>query len=499
MQPIVEVASGKVRGRTTNGVSAFLGIPYAAPPVGAARFRAPTPAATWDGIRDATEHGPTCTQSPYPPPLEALLPKKQIPGPDYLNVNVWAPETGASGLPVMVWIHGGAFTRGSNSISNYDGSAFARDGVVLVSINYRLGVSGFVSLDGAPDNRGLLDQLFALAWVQENIEAFGGDPANVTVFGESAGGISIAMLLGAPAAQGLFAKAIIQSGSGGVVADRADAQRFAAELAAHLGISPTADAFSRVAPDALTAAQDALTAAFVLDPNPERWGDTLVRNGLGVTPIFPVLDGVVIPRLPAETIQSGAGANVPLLAGTTTDEFRLFLIPTGIAVAITPEALPFMLKRFGIDPAVAETYSASRPEATSGDILCSILSDHAFRGPTMDLALTHSAAGNSVYAYEFAWRTAVQDLRACHALEIPFVFDTLGTEFAAAGATPPQRVADDMHSAWVAFARTGDPGWAAFTQGRRSVLTFDESGGELVDGPRASELAVLQASAATVT
>ncbi|MGX1774710.1 carboxylesterase family protein [Nocardia brasiliensis] len=204
MEAVVSVSGGRVRGVAREGVYAFLGIPYAAPAVGAARFELPQPVTEWAGVRDATTYGATCPQAPYPDGIQALVTMNRVPGDEYLNVNVWTPDPSAGGLPVLVWIHGGGYSRGSNAGAVADGSAFARDGVVVVSMNYRVGMAGFAVLDGAPANRGLHDQIFALRWVQENVAAFGGDPGNVTLGGLSAGGMSVAALLATPLTQGLF-------------------------------------------------------------------------------------------------------------------------------------------------------------------------------------------------------------------------------------------------------------------------------------------------------
>src|SRR5829696_8437568 len=214
-EPTVRTTSGAVRGRNRDGVHAYLGIPYAAPPFGPRRFGAPQPPQPWDDVRDATAYGPTVPKPPYVPPYDLLLPEPVIPGEDCLNLNVWTPDPGGAGLPVFVWVHGGAFVNGSGAVPVYDGAAFARDGVVCVTVNYRLGVEGFLHFaDDGPANRGLLDQLAALRWVQDNIAAFGGDPARVTVGGESAGAMSIGCLLAMSSARGLFARAILQSGAG---------------------------------------------------------------------------------------------------------------------------------------------------------------------------------------------------------------------------------------------------------------------------------------------
>jgi len=491
MEPIVSVTGGRVRGRTADGVSAFLGIPYAAPPVGPARFRAPTPPTRWDGVRDALQHGATSTQSPYVAPIAALLGTVLIPGDEQLHLNIWTPDVGGSGLPVMVWVHGGAFTRGSNAIPVYDGSAFARDGVVLVGVNYRLGVPGFGAVDGASSNRGLRDQLFALAWVQENIVAFGGDPDNVTLFGESAGGMSVATLMASPAADDLFDRAIVQSGGAAAVAEEDDARRVTAEVAASLGIDATAEAFGDVAPEDLLAAQNAVGLALAQDPDPDRWGRSVVRNGLGVMSFFPSVDGDVVPDVPIDVIAAGALRDVALLTGTTSEEFRFFLVPTGLAASVTAEVLPLVLTRYGVDPSVAEVYASGRPGATPGDLLAAILTDQAFRAETVRLADAHTASGGRSHMYEFAWASGVSGLGACHALELSFVFDTLASGHRLTGPNPPQRLADETHSAWVAFATNGEPGWPGYEPRSRAVQTFDGPGSSLVHDPRAEELRAL--------
>ena len=489
MSPVVHVTGGLVRGTSQNGVDAYLGLPYAAPAVGAARYRLPAPVVPWEGERDATTPGPTAAQTAYPSPMDRFLPSSVAPGEDYLNVSVWAPSGAGDRLPVMVWIHGGAFVRGANSLATYDGSSFARDGVVLVSVNYRLGAPGFAALEGAPTNLGLRDQVAALEWVRDNVAAFGGDPGDVTVFGESAGGMSVATLMASPAAQGLFHRAIVQSGGGTAVCSLEDARRVGAELAAILGVPATAEAFAALDPQAVATAQGALTVAVQSDPDPRRWGASVLRGGLGIMSLFPVVDGDLVPDVPAERIAAGSAAVVPLLIGTTTQEMRLFMVPTGVASAITEPALPLLASRYGWPQGVVQTYAANRPGAPAGDIAAAILTDAGFRAPTAQLARAQHEVGAAVYVYEFAWQTKVAELGACHALELPFVFDTLARGGGMLGDSAPQSVADAMHRAWVDFARGGDPGWAAWTPDEPSVMTFGESPG--VSGwPRQDELAL---------
>jgi para-nitrobenzyl esterase len=360
MGRVVRVTGGLVRGSTGAGVDSFHGIPYAAPAVGADRYRAPQPVVPWSGERDATVPGPSAAQSPYPAPMDIVLPSSVAPGDDYLNVTVWAP--GDEGPhPVMVWIHGGAFARGANSLPLYDGSAFARDGVVLVAANYRLGVPGFGVLDGAPTNLGLRDQIAALGWVRDNVAAFGGDPQDVTVFGESAGAMSVATLMGSPAAQGLFHAAVAQSGGATAVCSVEDARLVTAEIAARLGVPAHADAFAALDPDSVTAAQSAVSLAMQADPDPRRWGPSVLRGGLGIMSLFPVVDGDVVPDIPLARIAAGSAAGIPLLVGTTREEFRLFLVPTGLARAVTSDALPLLGARFGWPPGAVELYAANAP------------------------------------------------------------------------------------------------------------------------------------------
>ncbi|MGY2061751.1 carboxylesterase family protein, partial [Nocardia gipuzkoensis] len=230
-------------------------------------------------------------------------------------------------------IHGGAFARGSNARQIYDGSTFARDGVVVVSINYRLGASGFAAVPGAPLNRGLHDQVFALRWVRENVAAFGGDPDQVTIFGESAGGMSVVNLLAAPAARGLFRRAIVQSGNGSGVCDAEDAVRLGAVLADRLGIEATTEAFGQVSAKQLLEAQNTIGLELMINPDPARWGTSVLAGGLGILSFFPVVDGDLLPARPIDVVAAQSD-RVPLMAGWTAEEFRFFTFPTGIAAAI---------------------------------------------------------------------------------------------------------------------------------------------------------------------
>lgn len=459
MDITVSVTGGDIVGTESGGVTAFLGVPYAAAPTGPLTFAAPQPVTPWSGVRDARREGPSCWQSPYPEPIRTWFSKVTAAelGGECLNVNVWTPDTQAERLPVMVWIHGGAFVRGSNASPTYDGTAFARDGVVLVSINYRLGVFGYAVFDDAPTNLGLRDQIAALQWVRDNVAAFGGNPDDVTVFGESAGGMSIANLLTSPGARGLFGKAIIQSGHGHAIFKKEDSALVTAEMAQILGIPATAAAFSKVPPDILIDAQNKLSVAIRDDPDPARWGVSTIKGGMGITAFMPVFDEL-IPEFPDVAARSGAGDGIPLLIGCTASEFTLFSLSTGTRAAITDDVLPIAAGRFGADAETLAQLRADRPDATAADIFDAIASDKAFRQPMLRLADAHRTAGAPVFVYEFAWESPANGLGACHAMELAFVFDTLGSNESFTGPNPPQSVADDMHGAWVRFAKTGDPG-----------------------------------------
>ncbi|MFT4126158.1 MAG: carboxylesterase family protein [Gordonia sp. (in: high G+C Gram-positive bacteria)] len=472
----VQTKAGTVRGTVVAGVASFKGIPFAAPPVGDRRFRAPEPAASWSGVRDASAYGPTAPQPGYPPPLDELLANVIIDGDDYLNLNVWTPEQAipAPGeadrgrRPVMVWIHGGAFVCGSGAV--YDGTAFARDGVVLVTINYRLGAEGFLWFGEGTPNLGILDQIAALEWVRDNITAFGGDPDAVTIFGESAGAMSVATLLAMPGAQGLFRRAIVQSGGGHIAMSPDSARTVARRFAEILGVAPTRQAVAAVPAPTILRAQQTLSAEITKKPLRRLWGD-VARNLL---PFEPVIDGTILPRLPEHAIADGVGAEVDLLVGSNADEGRLFIAPTGTAPPM-PSLVPYLFARTaGVANARAalRSYRASRPGSSAGDLLAAFMTDSYFRAPALRLAEGH----RGTFVYEFRWPAAgVAGLGSCHALEIAFVFDTLSSpEFQAmTGGEPPQALADAMHRAWIDFATTGDPGWPAYDTDTRATMTFD--------------------------
>jgi carboxylesterase type B len=497
MNGVVKTRQGQVRGSFADGVHTFKGIPYAAAPFGAHRLRPPQPVEPWSGVRDALSFGAEPPQLRPDPQTQALVPDPAVPGEDCLNLNVWSPALGAARLPVMVWIPGGMFEAGSGA--SYDGSRFARDGVVCVTMNYRLGVDGFLFLGDGDANLGLLDQVAALAWVRDNIAAFGGDPANVTIFGESAGAMSVCTLLSMPRADGLFRRAIAQSGAAHQVMSAATARRVGRHLADKLGVQATREAIAAVPVECLLAAQAELKVELLAHPDPERWGDEVVTSTL---PWQPVVDGDVIPAPPIDRIAAGAGAHLDVMVGTNTEDWRLFVVASGAIDRITQQILTGPVAVYGYQALAAyglpvETalaaYRAAYPGASPGDLLAAVQTDWWCRIPAIRLAEAHATSPAATFMYEFAWRSPAFDgrLGACHALEIPFVFDTLdkGADQMLGpllGPAPPQQLADTMHAAWVSFATSGDSDWPKYDLSRRATMRFDTTSGVVAD-PRTAE------------
>jgi para-nitrobenzyl esterase len=488
MDSLVRTRHGEVRGRLADGVHAFKGIPYAAPPFGANRLRPPQPVAPWRGVRDALTYGPKAPQVPYPPGFEVILGDIAGAGEDCLNLNVWSAILGAAKQPVMVWIPGGAFEFGTAAVPYYDGSRFARDGIVCVTINYRVGADGFLYLGDGVANCALLDQVAALTWVHENIAAFGGDPGNVTVFGQSAGAMSIGSLLSMPRAHGLLRRTILQSGAAHPVMSATTAWRVGQRLAETLGVAATREAIAAVRVDRLIQAQLQLRADLAAYPDPNRSGEEVVVN---MMLWMPVIDGDIIPACPIDRIAEGAGADIDVLAGTTIDEWRFFLVPNGIIEHITKDVLMKTVAAYGLPvEATLEMYRSAHPNARPGDLLAAIQSDWYIRMPADRLVAAHAkrAKSSSTYMYEFAWRSPQFNglLGACHGSELPFVFDTLGS-----GTEPiwgnhaPQHLADTIHADWVAFATTGACSWPKYDLTRRATMRFDMQS-EVVDDPRSA-------------
>jgi carboxylesterase type B len=435
-------------------------------------------------MRDALTDGAKPPQLPYPPPWDILIPERGPDGEDCLNLNIWTPDFRSAGLPVMVYIPGGMFEAGSGA--TYDGSRFARDGVVCVTINYRVGAEGFLYLGEGDANLGLLDQIAALEWVRENIAAFGGDPDNVSVFGQSAGAMSIGTLLAMPRAEGLFRRAILQSGGAHYVIPVEDARLVAQRLAETLGVAPTREAIAAVPLDRFLAAQAALKADLIAHPDPERWG---LEVAINIASWQPVVDGDVIPTRPIDRLVAGAGAAIEVMAGSNVDEHNFFLVPNGAIDQITEAVVVGAVAAHGLPvEAALATYHAEDPDASPGELLSAVLGDWYVRIPALRVAEAHATSSAATYMYEFAWRSPQFDGRfgAAHGVEIPFVFDTLPDGMdPLLGGDPPQQLADAMHGAWVAFATNGEVDWPQYDLTRRATMRFDTTS-RVMDDPRAA-------------
>src|SRR6476659_1308797 len=444
--PVVVTAAGAVQGRTAGGVHSFLGIPFAAAMSGVDLLRPPQPVRPWSGTRQVNEYGPTSPKGEYPPQYQKLFPEEVIAGDEFLNLNVWTPDPGAAGLPVLVWIHGGSFMNGSGSVGAYDGAAFARDGVVCVTINYRLAAEGFLFLGDGIANLGLLDQLAALRWVQENIGAFGGDPGRVTVAGESAGAMSVTTLLSMPLAAGLFAQAIAQSGAGAHTLTADEGRMVAGYLAEALGVAPDRDSIKAVPLDKLVQAASDLVVEVQTTPDPARWGQLT----LSLLPFAPTVDGSVLPATPLASLSAGRGGNVPLLIGSNRDEARLFLVAAGTIDLIDEPTLAAVAGAYGLSGGALAVYRADRADASPGDLLAAVITDWFFRIPPIRVAEARTAAGASdtwMYRFDHPDPRDNYGFGACHAAEIPFVFDTAtrGELRPLIGGAPSPAVADLAH------------------------------------------------------
>lgn len=464
--------------------AAFLGIPFAAAPVGPLRFAAPRRPEPWEGVRDALVHGATAKRHEVGP---TSVPEPVVPGAATLNVDVYtpAPADRAAHLPVLVWIHGGGYTAGSPASPWYDGAAFNRDGVVTVTISYRLGFDGFGWIPGAPDNRGVLDWIAALEWVGENIEAFGGDPARVTIAGQSAGAGAALTLLGVSgpggAAEGLFHQVVCLSTALGDV-PRELAQEQAERLAALAGVPCTREGFASVSEDWLLGLQD--RAARPPSRHPLAGVRALLHEPIAWSPM---VDGALIPRPTPDSLASGAGAGTPLVVGATDDEFSQVVSPFERSLRHVPVGLA--LGALGLRGAERRAYvAANRDRLTTaghGRFLGRYGSDAALRRgvPWFAEARRAGAARATVaasgpaptWAYRFAWPSSVSGF-ASHCLDIPFFFDCLGAPGVAAlaGPTPPQDLADRLHAAAVRFVATGDAGWTPWSEAPGATAVFGE-------------------------
>jgi len=477
---IAKTKHGEVQGREKDGVLLFAGIPYAAPPTGRRRFRAPEPHDSWTGVRDARRFGPAAPQ----PREEGLTSNPEVRwDEDCLTLNVCTPALDDARRSVLFWIHGGGFRTGQGAIPWYNGTSFAQRGdIVTVSINYRLGALGFAHLEAiggaeyaSSGLNGIRDQIAALQWVRDNIAAFGGDPQQVTIAGESAGGMSVGTLLGCPTGVELFRGAIPQSGAAHNTLTREQGTELARHFAAALGAGSI---------DALVAApvERILAAQVELERQSGR-GDFRAWNatGLGGMPFQPVVDGHVLPHPPIDALRAGLAAKVRVLVGTNRDEMTIF----GIG-GIDEERLRRIAGRtFADGDAALAAYRTEWPGAEPDDLLMAIMTDSVFRIPAVRVAEAQVQNGGTAYQYLFTWQSRAFGgrLKSTHALEIPFVFNNLsraGVDIFLGPGAAPQALADAMHAAWIAFVRAGNPScdavgeWPAYDLTRRPVMELGD-------------------------
>ncbi|MCC6268446.1 MAG: carboxylesterase family protein [Dehalococcoidia bacterium] len=477
--PIATTRQGTVRGFERRALLYFRGIPYARPPVGDLRFRAPEPPEPWEGVRDATEYGPNSLQSSIasdiPLPPQPRRPMSE----DCLYLNVVTPGLSGS-RPVMVWIHGGGFTTGSGA--DFAGRQLAERGVVVVAMNYRLGALGSLALPALADrkgrftNFGLRDQIAALRWVHDNIASFGGDPDNVTIFGESAGGLSVGSLLGSPEAKGLFHRAIPQSGAGHQARPADEALSASEQFCELLGVRPDDPAALRAAsPEAILEVSGAVELSAGLARMRARKPWSMAHT--------PVIDGQCLLALPIEGLRRGHGSAVPVMAGWTADEFKLFE-PTWENGAPSADELESHFGEFGPPRPMHRAYldaRAARGDSTApGDVWSAALADWMFRVPADRLLEANATAGRPTYGYVFTWESPVEGLGACHSLDVLFVTGTytLAPDFAGSGPAA-DALANTMMDAWVAFATNGDPStpslhWPRFETDTRPIMVLGE-------------------------
>ncbi|MEU2246727.1 carboxylesterase family protein [Streptomyces sp. NPDC019224] len=455
---VYETASGRVRGRAPAGdVVAVLGIPYAEPPFGENRFRAPRPRAPWSGVRDCTEFGPVPPQSAELPGTPSWSPGDE----DVLSLNVWTPAAASGPLPVLVWIHGGAYTFGSSAQPDFDGTVLARTGLVVVTLNYRLGFEGFghVPADGpddtCPPNRGLLDQIAALEWVRDNIAAFGGAPDDVTVAGQSAGATSAVCLMVMDGGRGLFRRVIAHSAVGPCFAPEL-AERVTARVAARAGIPATRAALAGASPQALVRASDTVLEGYRQDPDSGRLHWDPVIYG-------PVADGHLLPDDPLHLITSKTARDVDLLVCHTTEEYWLMDAVGSSADVPTDDRLHGFAADFGLPEPLIEGYRALMPGAGAYDVHLAVYGDLLFGEYSSRLAGAHAAAGGRAFLSRFDRRSG--GARAWHCADVPFAFGNVDDEsirFLIGGAAPTagdRALAERMTAAWAGFAATGEPGW----------------------------------------
>ena len=479
---VVRTAAGALRGKRENNLLVFRGIPFAAPPVDALRFQPPQPL-KWDGTREATSDGP------IPPQGRSRLAHvmgefERQQSEDCLTLNLWTPAADNGKRPVIVWIHGGAYSSGAGSLPWYSGETFAANGdMVAISINYRLGALGFLYMPGiSGGNLGLLDQQAALRWVRDNIAAFGGDPANVTVVGQSAGAGSIAAHMAMHPKGGLFRRAVLQSAPFGRISrTAADAQRMGGRFLEVLGLKPEESSRLKTLP-----VEKFLAAQGELGRLEKKFADA-------AAPFGPVIDGKIIPGDIAAALKAGAGSDIDVMIGTTREEMAAFYCVDKEVQNASAEQVLEVFKRFFKDDARAyyDDIRASRASGGSAAILGELYSDQVFRLGSLRFAEQRAASKKPAYVFQFDWQSPA-GFESCHCLEIPFVFDNFAQwpdspMLRGARAEETAGLAKAMHAAWIAFARSGDPNHAGLPEWRvygpqdRTTMRFDSVIGPVSD------------------
>lgn len=476
-RPIVDTAHGSVQGVWRENSAAFLGIPFAQPPVGELRFAAPVPHQPWTGVLDASSHGATPQRVPYA--SETLIPEPSIAGESTLNVNVFTPQLGvatskdgsgttASALPVLVFFHGGAYVAGSPASPWYDGSGFNQDSVVTVTVSYRLGFDGFGWISDAPHNRAVRDWLLALEWVQDNIAAFGGDPDQVTLAGQSAGGGAVLTLLTMPSAQHLFARVISLSGVTTTQSLEA-AQDYGTRFAALGGVTPTRSGFGTLSELQIIDLQDQMAQeAAAGDPLEDLFA--MVRDGLVLAPY---VDGDLIPYPTVEGIGHGIGADKQVLLGSADQEFNGNLAQAG--PALEGQSTEQVLARLGMSETTCASYLQSHPGLTQIEIVGQAVSDLLFRVWALKVAQARAAQDprSLTWVYRFGWISPTMGV-SCHCLDLPFFFNAPAAPGAAKllGETPPASLVRDFHGTAADFVYGRAPQWQPWTQNTRQAYLF---------------------------
>lgn len=469
----VDTPTGRLRGTLaprsqTGTVVLHQGIPYAAAPFGERRFAEPAPPEPVDGVRDCITPGPPAPQGELLIGAAKWTPKTPL---ECLVLNVWSSTRAGADAPVLVWIHGGAYLAGSASQPTYDGTRLAETGLVVVGVNYRVGFEGFGHVPGRPDNRGLLDQIAALRWVRDHISAFGGDPGNVTVAGESAGAGSVAALMAMPDARGLFHRAIAHSTPGDVMRTET-ARRVSERFAEVLGVPLEAEALAALPPEKILAAtEEVLTHT-----------DSSGRRSRSMTCFAPVVGGPELPEVPLEVIARGEASDIDLLTGHNLHEYRLFSELVQNVYVDDEEALQRKCARLGLGTGEVAAYREAHPGLSLRDLYVRIMGDAMFGEFTLRLAEAHAAAGGHAHVFRLALESPALGgrLGACHALDLPFAFGTLDSELGAflldGESTETHRaLSRRLMGAWHDFAATGDAGWPPVTIEATPVKVWGEA------------------------